>query len=61
MLNVSATLVFHQQQIQQTYFTFLPKADKIIWDFRDDVAIVVGDGAVADFWMGTEYLLTQLL
>lgn len=45
----------------QLYLTFLPKADKIVWDFRDDVAVLVADGAAADFWLGIEHLLAQLL
>ena len=43
------------------YLTFIPKADKIIWDFRDVVAVVVANGAAAQLWLGVQHLLTQLL
>lgn len=43
------------------YLTFLPQADKIVLDFRDDVAVVVTNGAAADIWLGVQHLLTQLL
>lgn len=41
--------------------TFLPEADKIVWNFRDDVAVVVADGAAANLRLGVKHLLTQLL
>lgn len=41
--------------------TVLPKAHKIVWDFRDDVAVVVGNGAASNFRLGIENLLTELL
>lgn len=44
----------------QAYLTFVPKADKIVWDFRD-VAIVVTNGACAIFRLGIKHLLTKLL
>lgn len=45
----------------QAYLTFVPKADKIVWDFRDVVAIVVTNGACAIFRLGIKHLLTKLL
>lgn len=45
----------------QAYLTFVPKTNKIVWDFRDVVAVVVANGAGADFWLGIKHLLTKLL
>lgn len=41
--------------------TLSPKANKIFWDLRDDVAVVVTEGAAADFWVCSKHLLTELL
>lgn len=43
------------------YLTFLPEADEIVWDFGDDVAVVVANGAAANLWLAIEHLLAQLL
>lgn len=42
------------------YLTFIPKAEEIVWDFRNDVAVLVTDGAAPDLWLGIEHLLAQL-
>lgn len=46
---------------RQAYLAFIPKADKIVWDFRDVVAIVVPNRACANFRLGIKHLLTKLL
>lgn len=43
------------------YLTFLPKANKIVWYFRDDVAALVSDRAGAKLRLGIEHMLTHLL
>lgn len=44
-----------------SYVTFLPEADKVVWKFGDDVAVVLSDGAIANFRLSIEDLLTHLL
>ena len=43
------------------YLTFFPKADEVLGDFRDDVAVGVSYGAGANVWLGVKHLLTKLL
>lgn len=45
----------------ESYLTFFPKADEIVRNLWDDVAVVVSDGAAAQFWLGVQDLLAQLL
>lgn len=47
--------------LHQTYLTFIPKTNKIFWDLRDDVPVVVTNGAGADFWLCVKHLLAELL
>lgn len=58
--------MFHIQRyahsaLCQAYLAVIPKADKIVWDFRDVVATVVTNGACANFRLGIKHLLTKLL
>lgn len=46
---------------REDYLTFVPKADKIVRDFWDGVAVVVADGAGAQLRLGVKHVLTQLL
>lgn len=58
--NTYKTRVLHSL-LHQAYLTLSPKANKIFWDLRDDVAVVVTEGAAADFWVCSKHLLTELL
>lgn len=44
----------------QAYLTFIPQTNKVVRDFRDAVAVVIANGAGADFWLGIKHLLTKL-
>lgn len=44
----------------QTYFTIIPKTNKIVSDIRDDVS-ANSNRASAQFRLAIQYLLTQLL
>lgn len=44
-----------------SYLTLFPKTDEIVRDVRDDVAVMVGDGAATQFWLCVQGLLPQLL
>lgn len=50
----------HFENNSQAHLTVPPQAGKIVWDFRDNVAVLGADGARANFWMATKHLLTQL-
>lgn len=46
---------------RQAYLTLSPQANKVLRDLGDDVAVVVAQGAAADFWVCGEDLLAELL
>lgn len=54
-------MLVQHSALRQAHLTLSPEANKVLRNLGDDVAVVVTQGAAADFWVCSEHLLTQLL